>query len=233
MWGLANIRDNIDKQFFKQELPQDLQQQIPFVSTLLQKEPMKVQMVILPLLSYPLTKLINNKSLNIFDSISFAKQMMSGLAHLHKFEFGHCDLKPDNLMIDEASKTLVIIDFGCSSKFGKMPQGGNPLHSPPEGVVEVDHGRDIFAAGCIIYTMLSGQHPFGPFTESTWKWTKNEHPYLYPFLKDIYNYNIEQLPFHQDVRSPIPELIKKMLIVGSSQRPTAEQVYSDLVNVKL
>jgi len=176
MWGLAQIRDNIDSTFFEDEFPPDLQKEIPFVADQLQRGPMKVQAVVLPLLSFPLTNLINNKSLNQQDVLSFSKQMMCGIAHLHKHEFGHCDLKPDNLMIDESSKKLVIIDFGCASKFGTMPSGGNASHSPPEEDVPVDFGRDIFGAGCIIYTMLSGQHPFDNFDPTTWKWAEMKNP---------------------------------------------------------
>ena len=56
---------------------------------------------------------------------SYLRQMVSGLNAVHKLGYAHCDLKPENLLLDR-DFTLKIADFGCSEELfdenGKQKQ---------------------------------------------------------------------------------------------------------------
>ena len=51
-------------------------------------------------------------------NLSFFKQMLSGVKHIHKSKFIHRDLKPANIFIEE--KLLKVGDFGLARRF-QMP----------------------------------------------------------------------------------------------------------------
>ena len=108
-------------------------------------------------------------------TIDLALQMSSGLAAAHAKGMVHRDLKPENLFLTKDGH-LKILDFGLAKLL--TPQGpdvktlsretsagavmGTVGYMPPEQVrgLDVDQRADIFAAGAIIYEMLSGKRAF-------------------------------------------------------------------------
>lgn len=86
-----------------------------------------------------------------------AKQMFSGLNHMHNSFITHRDLKPSNLMIT-AQGVLKIVDFGLSRKFTPTRRLTSPnvftrWYQPPEILFRAPsycNKADIWAAGCII-----------------------------------------------------------------------------------
>jgi eukaryotic-like serine/threonine-protein kinase len=108
-------------------------------------------------------------------TIDLALQMTGGLAAAHAKGIVHRDLKPENLFLTKDGH-LKILDFGLAKLV--TPQGpdaktltretsagavlGTVGYMPPEQVrgLDVDQRSDIFAAGAIIYEMLSGKRAF-------------------------------------------------------------------------
>jgi protein phosphatase len=54
-----------------------------------------------------------NKEPDIKIVVSFVKQIIQGLRAFHRQEMLHCDLKPENIMIDEIGQ-IKLIDFGST-----------------------------------------------------------------------------------------------------------------------
>ena len=73
--------------------------------------------IILPLFKYNLKELRCSRTLQDSEIISIGKQILSILEHIHKMSVVHCDIKPDNFMIERGSTTLFLIDFGFARKF--------------------------------------------------------------------------------------------------------------------
>ena len=104
--------------------------------------------------------------------------LCGALAQAHERGIIHCDLKPDNLMLQRGEKgeVLKILDFGTSrlTSVGSAgdagpEQAGTAHYVAPERLHEAsatppDHRIDIFALGAIIYESLTGQLAFGGAT---------------------------------------------------------------------
>jgi len=84
----------------------------------------------------------------------------------------HRDLKPENFLYEtkEEGSDLKIIDFGLSKVFKTskngvitkmMTKAGTPYYISPEVLAgNYDEKCDLWAAGCILYTLLCGYPAF-------------------------------------------------------------------------
>ena len=97
-----------------------------------------------------------------------AGQLAQALAYAHGLDVIHRDVKPSNIMIREDG-LLKLMDFGLAkSKSSFNPELtthgqvlGTIRYMPPEQVQgeEIDYRIDLFAFGCIVYEMITGE-PF-------------------------------------------------------------------------
>jgi serine/threonine protein kinase len=96
-------------------------------------------------------------------------QIAKGLQAFHRQEMVHQDLRPNNIMIDNAG-TVKIIDFGAAKVAGisevvEENEGivGTAQFTAPEYFLGLSGTpqSDIFSLGVITYTMLSGNLPYG------------------------------------------------------------------------
>ncbi len=105
--------------------------------------------------------------LSIKDALDIARQVADGLDAAHEKGVFHRDIKPANIMID-AKGRATIMDFGLArlteaSRLTKVDtaMGTVAYMSPEQGQgMEVDGRTDIWALGCVLYEMVSGQRPF-------------------------------------------------------------------------
>jgi non-specific serine/threonine protein kinase len=128
----------------------------------------------------PLSARLDRGPLPVAAAIDIADTMLDALAALHRRGIVHRDLKPANVFLTPHG--LKLLDFGLAqplsgddqtrqvSLTGRNVVVGTPQYMAPEQLFEgrVDERADIFAAGVVVYEMLSGRSAFaGPTLPAT------------------------------------------------------------------
>ncbi len=89
-------------------------------------------------------------------SVAITRQILDGLAHLHRHELLHRDIKPGNIVfVDGVAK---LADIGLVTQEKRRADGSHtPLYAPEGGVV--DRGGDLYCLGRVLYETVSGIRP--------------------------------------------------------------------------
>jgi len=104
---------------------------------------------------------------------AITRQIADAMATVHDQGLVHRDLKPDNVFVqsDDGGVSIKLVDFG-QAKFQldnnsmlRTQAGaiiGTPRYMAPEQIrgQQVDHRCDIYAMGCTLYALLTGEPPF-------------------------------------------------------------------------
>jgi serine/threonine-protein kinase len=107
-------------------------------------------------------------------SLGYMIELLSALDYAHSQGIVHRDIKPANIMIDNAGR-LKLTDFGVVKVLDKQEgtqagtMVGTPGYMSPEQILgtSVSPRSDIFAAGVVLYQLLTWKKPFtgeGVFT---------------------------------------------------------------------
>ena len=85
--------------------------------------------------------------------LDYARQLLAGLASLHAAGMVHRDVKPANCLF--VGGQLKLADFGLVTEAHPLVSRlGTQKYMPPDG--RMDMRADVYAAGLVIYEMLSG-----------------------------------------------------------------------------
>jgi len=100
-------------------------------------------------------------TLSLVDVLLVFRMVGSGLNAMHQRGYIHCDIKPNNILLDKTG-TIKIIDLGQSCKIGttKPRIQGTPDYIAPEQVRRkpLDVRTDIFNFGATMYWALTGKN---------------------------------------------------------------------------
>jgi serine/threonine-protein kinase len=121
-------------------------------------------------------RLTREKQLPIPDAIRITTAVADALQYAHSHNVIHRDIKPENILLQDGH--ALVTDFGIAlatrSADSRMTETGMSLGTPhymsPEqamGERDIDARSDVYALGCVLYEMLTGQPPFtGPTAQS-------------------------------------------------------------------
>jgi len=106
---------------------------------------------------------------------AIVEQLCDGLAYAHKAQIVHSDIKPSNVFMTD-SHVLKILDFGIAAPMRDGDASSTETYLNPRRLgalspcysslemhmgLDADPSDDVYSAACVIYELLTGQHPFG------------------------------------------------------------------------
>jgi serine/threonine protein kinase len=99
--------------------------------------------------------------------LPYILQIIDALKIVHKHNFLHRDIKPDNVIVNPSSQQISLIDFGSTKEFlagqtGDMTRVLTPGYAPPEQYIysaKRHKATDIYALCASIYELLTNQLP--------------------------------------------------------------------------
>ncbi|THW58621.1 hypothetical protein D6D19_10383 [Aureobasidium pullulans] len=89
---------------------------------------------------------------------SFARQICLGLDYIHHEGVVHCDIKPQNILVNDQGNLVKIADFGNAVEL-ELEHTNN--HTLWRGA-NCSHNVDMWSLGCVIAYMALGRNPFAP-----------------------------------------------------------------------
>ncbi|KAG7564649.1 Protein kinase domain, partial [Arabidopsis suecica] len=109
------------------------------------------------------------------DVKSFASEILVGLKYLHEEKIIHSDIKPKNILLAfENNRFAKIAGFGKVIKKGSVEYGdglghrrGTSWFLSPEVMMGMilDYGADVWAFGCTVLEMLTGERVWSEFAK--------------------------------------------------------------------
>ncbi len=115
---------------------------------------------------------LNGQPMSQKNALALIGAIGAALAHAHRRDIVHGDLKPRNVMITSTGEVRVL-EFGFarsrSSQGGDVHEEhgnvsiGTPAYASAERVhgLAPDPSDDVYSLACIAYELLSGRHPYG------------------------------------------------------------------------
>ena len=113
--------------------------------------------------------------LSVESAVRIATEVADALDYAHRHDVVHRDIKPENILLHEGH--AVVADFGigkaiaaAASKSSTFTQVGvmvgTPAYMSPEQAAgdPIDGRSDLFALGCVLYEMLTGEPAFSGAT---------------------------------------------------------------------
>jgi serine/threonine protein kinase len=146
-------------------------------------------------------------------------QLLSALAAVHEHGVVHRDVKPSNLVVTRGRRGIHVklVDFGAAKPTSENERAitkpseviGTPGYLSPEQLIAgavVDARTDLFAAGVVMFEMLSGERPFGRRDVDLLRGTARGAP-------------MEKLP--EQLSRPFRELLSRLLAPSPDDRPAS------------
>ncbi|XP_070562674.1 serine/threonine-protein kinase PLK1-like isoform X2 [Ptychodera flava] len=182
----------------------------------------------------------------------FLLQIIEGVRYLQSVNVIHRDLKLGNILLTD-SLEIKLADFGLATKLEfdgdrKRTICGTPNYIAPEVLEKIGHSyeADIWAIGCIMYTMLVGKPPFeGTTLKETYLRVRTNkyslpsslHSSAKDLLKQLFNSRPEDRPALEEImqhefftRGFIPKALPPSVCHTAPRYATTDQGAVDVVD---
>ncbi|HXV90454.1 MAG TPA: protein kinase, partial [Gemmatimonadales bacterium] len=159
-------------------------------------------------------RLKREHQLPVEDAVRIAREVADALDCAHRHGVVHRDIKPENILLHDGR--ALVADFGIALAVSRSEGGtrmtetgmslGTPHYMSPEqamGEREITPKADVYALGCVLYEMLTGEPPFtGPTAQAIIARVMTEEPRsltvqrktIPPHVEAAVNRALEKLP---------------------------------------
>jgi Tol biopolymer transport system component len=159
-------------------------------------------------------RLSREKQLPVDEAVRIAREVADALQYAHEHGIVHRDIKPENILLHGGH--AMVADFGIALAASRSEGGsrmtetgmslGTPHYMSPEqamGEREITPKADIYALGCVLYEMLTGEPPFtGPTAQAIIARVMTEEPRsltlqrrtIPPHIEAVVRRALEKLP---------------------------------------
>lgn len=162
------------------------------------------------------------------EALRIVREAAEALAYAHSQNMIHRDVKPANLMIDQAGR-VVLTDFGIAkivtgvqfTQSGGMI--GTPVYmSPEQGLGEAgDERSDLYSLGVILFQLVTGRLPYDAETP------------LAVILKHLNDPIPSSLQFNPRLPESVDRIIRRLLAKALDERyPNAQELIRDIERVE-
>ncbi|CAI5973530.1 unnamed protein product [Closterium sp. NIES-65] len=149
------------------------------------------------------------------------------LRDLHALGIMHRDVKPENVLLrrEDDDVDVAVIDYGVSVFFNPGERFseivGSPFYIAPE-VLHESYGpeSDIWAAGVILFVLLSGVLPF---------WGDSDEGVFRAILEKSVEEEMEREGVWESVSDEAKDLVMRMLSKDAALRITADEILAGLI----
>ncbi len=168
---------------------------------------LKVRQVLLSMEMFEGQTLEKTKTLSLGDVLLVFRMVATGLNAMHQVGYIHCDIKPNNILIN-SSGDVRVIDLGQGCKIGTVKSRiqGTPDYIAPEQVRRghLDQRTDIFNLGATMYWAITGK----------------KVPTLIPQANDLSSFmGSKNCPSPRDLHSKIPFGVSKLVMDCVQEQP--------------
>uniref|UniRef100_A0A665TBE4 Protein kinase domain-containing protein n=1 Tax=Echeneis naucrates TaxID=173247 RepID=A0A665TBE4_ECHNA len=158
----------------------------------------------------------SNFELTEQEIVRYLRQVCSSLKFLHSHNFGHFDIRPDNIVYTTRRSTIIkIIEMG-QARLLVPGENIRMLFSAPEYYAPEVHRHDLvttatdmWSVGVMAYVLLSGLNPFA--AESTTKMIENISNCEYVFDREAF----------KDISLEAMDFVDRLLVKDRKLRMTA------------
>ena len=180
-----------------------------------------------------LEKLIERGPIPVKTACNIAAQLLEGLGAIHARGVVHRDIKPSNIILQPRKDGTVrvrLMDFGIGKITGESApdvtgitrQGdiiGTPCYMPPEQLMAqtVDARVDLYAAGVVLYEMLTGKGPYE---------ARSIAEVVAAVLRD-------DMPKVRSRRPDVPVAIEEVVSKATAKDPTARYASAERMKLAL
>jgi serine/threonine-protein kinase len=153
----------------------------------------------------------------VLETLAIFAQVAKGLAALHAMGYAHCDLKPNNILVN-ADGEVKLIDFGQACRLGSVKERiqGTPDFIAPEQVKRepITAKTDVFNFGATLYASLTGRNI----------------PTLYTVKKGDNSFLVDDvIPTPREVEPEVPEQLSNLVMECIRTNPAKRPELVDVI----